>query len=115
MSRSLRERLARSPEKFDSFGNGFWGDFGAGVGLPCLREKDEGALAAGEFFVASHFFDEGFGAEAVGEDERELKATQEGDDALAVFGSKGGVFLGKVESGADAEGDGFAVEEFAVG
>ena len=110
-----RELLTRSGEKFDRFGDGLGGDFVAGVCCSCLREKDEGALATGEFFVAGHFFKDGFGGDACGKNEGELEAAEEGEDTLAVCRGERGVFLGEEEGGPDAEGNRFAVKKFAIG
>ena len=88
------------------------GDEGVAEGA----EEDEADAALVVFFVAAGDLDEGVGREAgvVGEGEGEFEGGEALLNAEGVFGGEGGVGDGEMGCGAEAEGDGFAVEVAAV-
>lgn len=112
---SRRKVLARGSEEVEGLLDQFFGDLVADHGVAVVLEEDEAPFAADKFLVAGHA-GEDVGVTDVGvEGEGEFEFLEELKDALGVVGGEAGEFLGEKEGCSHAEGDGFAVEDGAVG
>ncbi len=105
----------RGAEDFDGFTHVFDGDVAGDEGLAGAGEEDEFDGAVEEFFVLGDFVHDGVGFQAFGEGGGEVHGEDDVHDGAGVFGGEPGFFDAEVEGGADAEGDGFTVEDFSVG
>ena len=91
------------------------GDVGAEEGVAGGADEDEADGAGDEFLVVGEAVQDRFGGDGIRQDERQAEVVEERDDAVGVGLWQAGEVLRQEDGGAEAEGDGLAVEDLAIG